>query len=73
MFLLCHIPHIRNGDICGTQIEILTKHISVINTLRVDELSSMTKRWMCGYKESLNSTYVWIKFDAPMHDMKRKG
>ena len=28
---LCHILHISNGDICGTQHEIMTKRLSVIN------------------------------------------
>ena len=68
--LLCHILHIRNGDRCGTKIEIVTKYLSVINTVNTQELSSATKRWIYIYKESVHSTQVWIKFNASMNDMK---
>ena len=41
---LCHIHHIRNGDIFVTQYKIMKKYISAINTASVYELSSTTKR-----------------------------
>ena len=56
--LLCHILHIRNVDICGTEREIATKSLSAINNISAYELSSTTKLQMCGYKESLHSTYL---------------
>ena len=30
---LFHIPHIKNGDICGIQYEIVNKHFSEIETV----------------------------------------
>ena len=41
--LLYHKLHISNGDICGTEREIVIKCLSEINTVRKLELSSMTK------------------------------
>ena len=47
----------------------MTKYLSVINTVNAQESSSATKRWIYRYKEYVNSTQVWIKFNASMNDM----
>ena len=41
--ILLHILHIRSGGMCGTQHEIFTKRLSVINTVSASELDLMTK------------------------------
>ena len=71
-FPLCQIFHIWNVDIYGTQHNIVTKRLSVINTVSSWELSSTTKRWMWRYKESINLTHAWIKFNDSMNDMAVK-
>ena len=65
--LLYHKLHISNGDICGTEREIVIKCLSEINTVRKLELSSMTKYWIFRYKESVYSTHAWIKFSILTH------
>ena len=42
--LLFHILHIRRGDIYGTQHEIASKLLSVINTVREQALYLTTNR-----------------------------
>ena len=56
--LLYHILHIRSGDIYGTESEIVTKTLSVINTVSAYESSSTNNRLICIYKESVHSTYT---------------
>ena len=42
-FHLCYIHHISNGNIFVTQYEIMTKHLSAVNTTSVPEISSTAK------------------------------
>ena len=47
---LFHMLHIKNGDICGRQNEIVTKRLSEISNASAYELSSATKSSLYRYK-----------------------
>ena len=49
----------------------MEKLLSAINTASIQGLSSTTKRWMYGYKESVYPTHVWLKPNASTHNMTK--
>ena len=61
-----------NGYSCVTELNILTKRLSTINTVSEYELSSTAKRRMCQYKEFVHSSHVQIKFNASTNDKTEK-
>ena len=69
---LFHIIYISNGDICGTNHEIMTKYLSQISPTIAYELYSTTNRWMYGYKEYVHLTHIWINSNATTHVMTGK-
>ena len=50
----------------------MTKRLSAINTVSVQELTPDTKRWMWEYKEFAHPMHIWIKPSIWMDDMTGK-